>query len=872
MHVVVVESPSKAKTINKYLGRDYQVLASFGHVRDLPSKDGSVEPGKGFAMHYQTDPDSKKHIAAIAKALKGATTLYLATDPDREGEAISWHVVEALQESKALPKSVNVKRIVFHEITKNAVLDAVAHPRDIDMDLVNAQQARRALDYLVGFTLSPVLWRKLPGSRSAGRVQSVALRLICERDGEIEKFVSEEYWDITTALSNAKGDNFKARLTYWQGEKLEKFSIPNEARAKEITEALRAKSFTVRSVEPKQARRHPQAPFTTSTLQQEASRKLGFSAKRTMQLAQKLYEGAEIGGETVGLITYMRTDGVTVSQEAIGKTRDLIKKQFGERYLPSAPKVYKVKTSNAQEAHEAIRPTDIARSPDSVKSALDNDLWRLYDLIWKRMAASQMESAVYDQVIVDLDSSDKQATLHTTGSVLKFDGFLTLYQEGKDDEEEEEQKRLPELSPGEAVTVNDVLPEQHFTEPPPRFTEASLVKKLEELGIGRPSTYASIISVLQDRGYVKLEKKRFIAEMLGRLVNGFLVSFFKRYVEYDFTAQLEDRLDDVSAGEYDWKALLTDFWKPFIEKIDESKKLANPEVLETLDKLLESLIFPNVAGHADPRACPNCADGRLGLKTGKFGAFVGCSHYPECNYTRQLVVGETIGENPAAESAEAYPKVLGADPATGEKVSLRKGPYGMYVQLGEGKTPRRASLFKTMNPETVTLETALSLLSLPREIGMHPETGKPIIAGTGRYGPYVQHDGKYTSLRGDDDPLTIGINRAVAVIADSAKGAKAKIEPIRALGAHPEDGEKIQLFEGRYGPYVKHGKTNASLTKDQTVDSITLEQALELIAKRGGGKTKRKAVKKSAAKSDAKPAKSSAAKKAPAKSKKAASG
>lgn len=836
MNVVVVESPAKAKTINKYLGSDYEVLASFGHVRDLPSKDGSVRPDEDFAMTYQVEDDSKRHVTAIAKALKGSHTLYLATDPDREGEAISWHVLEALKESKSLPKSINVKRIVFHEITKKAVTDAITHARDIDMDLVNAQQARRALDYLVGFTLSPVLWRKLPGSKSAGRVQSVALRLICERDVEIEKFISEEYWDIRVALGTAANAELKARLTHWQNAKLEKFSIPNEAKAQSITASLRTKQFTVTSVEPKEVRRHPYAPFTTSTLQQEASRKLGFSAKKTMQLAQKLYEGIAVGGETTGLITYMRTDGVTVSQEAITAARALIGKQYGAEYVPSSQRMYKVKTSNAQEAHEAVRPTDVTRLPQHVKSALDNDMFRLYDLIWKRMIASQMESAVYDQVGVDFLSTDKEAQLRATGSVVKFDGFLTLYTESNDDGEDEEQRRLPAVKPGETMVTKDVLPEQHFTEPPPRYTEASLVKKLEELGIGRPSTYASIISVLQDRGYVKLEKKRFTAESRGQLVTAFLSSFFERYVQYDFTAQLENKLDDVAEGNYDWKQLLRDFWQEFHARIDEGKKLTGTEVIDAVEKILEPFIFQKEEGK-DPRACPTCGTGRLGLKLGRFGAFLGCSSYPECNYTKPLAV-DVAAEGEEQQSATGNaPRTLGQHPQTSHDVLLKKGPYGWYVETGTEKPFKRASLKKTTPPDSVTLDMALAMLALPRDVGAHPETRKMISAGVGRFGPYLLHDGKYTSLKEDDDPVTIGINRAVTLLSETKKYKGA--EALRNLGNHPEDGNSVEVFEGRYGPYVKHGKVNATIPKGTDPEHVTLEEAIKLLETRANAAPKK---------------------------------
>ena len=871
MNVVVVESPSKAKTINKYLGSDFIVLASFGHVRDLPSKDGSVRPDEDFAMTYMVDDDAKKHLAPIAKAVKTADILILATDPDREGEAISWHVLEALKESKAINKKLVIQRVTFHEITKKSIVEAFKHPREIDMDMVNAQQARRALDYLVGFTLSPVLWRKLPGSKSAGRVQSVALRLICERDEEIEQFISREYWDIKAILSPEKGFPLTARLIEYKHEKMEKFSITNEAQASKIAEDLRGKNYAVASLEEKQVRRHPAPPFTTSTLQQEAARKCGFGAKKTMQIAQKLYEE--------GLITYMRTDGVTVSADAISDARTHILKGYGKEYVPSAPRIYKTKSKNAQEAHEAIRPTDLSKTPNN--NGLDGEQARLYDLIWKRMVASQMESAIFDQLIVDIipNSSPNRGegtkgegiTLRTSGSVVRFDGFLVLYQEGKDDEADEENAKLPVLKKGEKLTTEEIKPEQHFTEPPPRFSEASLVKKLEELGIGRPSTYASIISVLQDRNYVKLDKKRFIAEALGRLVNAFLVSFFKKYVEYDFTADLETKLDEVSAGERDWKQVLREFWTDFIAKIGESKELSITQVLEALDNLLAGYAFGTEKSEKDPRVCPACSKGRLGLKIGKFGPYIACSAYPECNHKAQL--GDSSAEPQLDDEGNEFklPKTLGNDPITNELVTLRKGPYGVYVQLGEGKTPKRASLLKSMRPETMNLEVALTLLSLPRTLGLHPDTGKEIVANNGKFGPYLLHDGKFTTLPPSEDLLTIGINRAVEVMAQApVRGEKATA--LKVLGNHPDDGAEVAIFKGRYGDYIKHGKINATLPKNAVIEEFTLDEALPLLAARADAPPKkgRFANKKAVPKAKAKPvAKTKAAPKKPAVKKKA---
>ena len=852
MTVVVVESPAKAKTINKYLGADYRVLASYGHVRDLPSKDGSVRPDDDFSMSWEVDVKAKKRIDDIAKALKGHDTLILATDPDREGEAISWHVEEVLRQRKVL-NDVNVSRVVFHEITKDAILEAMKQPRAINQELVDAYLARRALDYLVGFTLSPVLWRKLPGSRSAGRVQSVALRLICEREAEIEIFAPQEYWSITGQFTTARSIPFPARLTHLNGERLDRLAIKSEAEAQAAQETIEASSFKVASVEKKQVRRNPAPPFTTSTLQQEASRKLRFGASRTMQLAQRLYEGIDIGGETVGLITYMRTDSVTLSSEAIGGCRRLIEADFGDSYLPAKPRIYRTKAKNAQEAHEAVRPTDLLRRPADVKAYLDDDQFRLYELIWKRTLASEMASAVFDQVAADLTSANGKTTLRANGSVLKFDGFLKLYQEGQDDKPEDnsEDHRLPEMNEGEASDLQSVETDQHFTQPPPRYSEASLVKKMEELGIGRPSTYASILKVLQDRNYVRLERRQFIPEDRGRLVTTFLTCFFERYVEYGFTAALEERLDDISGGRLDWKIVLRDFWKAFSKSTEETASLKFSEVLDALDEDLGPHFFPaGEEGDAQAaRLCPICKEGRLSLKLGRYGAFVGCGNYPDCKYTRQLAVGAN-GDDDGDSPLAAGPVVLGTDLETGLDVSLRKGPYGPYIQLGEAIAadkekkqkavkPKRASLPKEMSPADVTFEIALKLLSLPREVGPHPESGDIITAGIGRFGPYLRHQSKYTSLPTEDDVLSIGLNRAVTVLAE-AKPASG-----RELGDHPDDGKPIVVRKGRFGPYVKHGRTNATLPRDLDMDDVTIEQAIELIAakvaKGGAKKAKSKA-------------------------------
>ena len=856
MEVIVVESPAKAKTIGKYLGDDFVVLASYGHVRDLPPKDGSVRPDEDFDMTYQTDPKSLRRIKDIAAALaKGADHLYLATDPDREGEAISWHVLAALEELDALG-ATPVERVVFSEITKSAVQNAVRHPRSLDMNLVNAQQARRALDYLVGFNLSPVLWRKLPGSKSAGRVQSVALRLVCERETEIEAFVPREYWTVEAVFQTADGATLSARLTHLDGDKLGKFTLATEDAANAAVAAIEgAPGFAVSDVESKEVRRNPPPPFTTSTLQQEASRKLRLGARQTMRTAQRLYEGVDIGGEVTGLITYMRTDGVQIAAEAVRGCRSVIATEFGDAYVPDQPRAYRSTAKNAQEAHEAIRPTDLARLPAQVRRTLGDDEYRLYELIWKRTMASQMASARLEQAAVSIAGSDGRAVLRATGQIVLFDGFLKLYRESRDDPDaagddadREDDRRLPQVRTGDALDRDSVSPSQHFTEPPPRFTEASLVKRLEELGIGRPSTYASILSVLQERNYVRLEKNRFVPEDRGRLVTAFLANYFERYVEYGFTAALEEQLDRISAGELDWKTVLRDFWEPFLQAIDDTRDLRVREVLDLLDSVLGPHFFRSTDPNVDPRACPVCEDGRLGIKLGKFGAFIGCSNYPECRHTRPLDAG-------ADAATETGPRVLGGDPETGLDVSLRKGPYGHYLQLGEAEgdaRPKRTSVPKTMDVAELELETALALLALPREIGPHPETGDLITAGIGRYGPYVHHQKSYASLPAGDDVLSVGINRAVALLADAKARRGRGPTPLRELGDHPGDGKPVTIHEGRYGPYVKHGRTNATLPRGTAPDAVTLEQALELVAARAARSGKKAAAKKPAKKKAAK--------------------
>ncbi len=857
MNVVVVESPAKAKTINKYLGSNFTVLASYGHIRDLPAKDGSVNPDDDFAMLWEMDPKSAKRLGDIATALKSADKLILATDPDREGEAISWHVLEALNK-KGVVKDKPVERVVFNAITKNAILEAMQHPRIIDNSLVEAYLARRALDYLVGFNLSPVLWRKLPGARSAGRVQSVALRLICERELEIEAFIKDEYWTIEADMATGGGQPFSARLQSMDGNKLNKLDIGNETAAHAIEAALKNARFTVEQVDVKPAKRHPSPPFTTSTLQQEASRKLGFSSQRTMQVAQKLYEGVSIDGEVTGLITYMRTDGVQMANEAIAACRNAIQSTYGEPYLPSAPRIYKTKAKNAQEAHEAIRPTELSRAPEAVRKTLDADQMALYTLVWKRTMASQMESADFERTSADITTTGndgKPYSLRANGSVLKFDGFLKVYEEGKDDSEDEDDKRLPKLTRGDVVGAKKIEPVQHFTEPPPRYSEASLIKRMEELGIGRPSTYTAILTVLKDRGYVRMDAKRLIPEDKGRLVTAFLESFFRKYVQYDFTADLEEQLDKVSAGEKNWKQLLADFWKDFSSQIDGTKELRVTHVLDALNDLLENHIFPIREDGTHRRACPSCENGQLSLKLGKFGAFIGCSNYPECRFTKQL---GTAGEGDA-EAVPADGIVLGQHPETGQDVTRHAGRFGPYVQLGkaeEGEKPPRASIPKAMKPEDIDLDFALRLLSLPREVGEHPGTGKPITAGLGRYGPFVLHEGVYANLPDFEEIFTIGLNRAVDLIAEkqASRGKRGQQSALKDLGPHPDGDGNILVMDGRYGPYVKFGKVNATLPKEITPETVTLEQAVELIAAKGGAKAKKKPARKKAAKK--KPARS----------------
>ena len=858
MKVVVVESPAKAKTINKYLGKDYEVLASFGHIRDLPAKDGSVRPDEDFAMSWEVDTAAKKRVADIASALKGADGLILATDPDREGEAISWHILDVLRAKKALKKDIPVQRVVFNAITKDAVTAAMAKPRDIDMPLVDAYLARRALDYLVGFTLSPILWRKLPGSRSAGRVQSVALRLVSDREREIEKFRPDEYWSVEAQLAQG-GKSFLARLFSVDGKKTDKLDIKSGEDAAALKKLIEGGQFNVANVEKKPTKRNPYAPFTTSSLQQDASSRLGLSPSRTMQIAQRLYED--------GLITYMRTDAVQMAPEGIAMARSVIGKYFGEEYLPEKARIYQTKAKNAQEAHEAIRPTDMFKRPESLN--LDADQAKLYGLIWKRTLASQMASAEIDRTSVDIavNVPGRAVMLRATGSVVTFPGFLTLYgveAKSDGDEDDEDGRELPPLKVGDKPDLKKVEIEQHFTQPPARYTEASLIKKMEELGIGRPSTYAATLTTLKDRDYVKLEGKALHPEDRGRIVTSFLESFFSRYVEYGFTAHLEEQLDQVSAGELDYKVLLRDFWRDFTVATEEIKDLRVSEVLDALNDMLADHIFPAREDGSDPRKCPTCGTGTLSLKLGKFGAFIGCSNYPECKHTMQLSDAAT-GQSSEAAAGDG---VLGTDPESGEEVFLKSGRFGPYVQLGEGKEPKRSSLPKGWDAASLTLEKALQLLSLPREVGLHPETGLPISAGLGRYGPFLLHDGKYANLPDVEEVFTVGLNRAVDLIAQKAasggRGGRGGAA-VAAIQTFEHDGGPITVRAGRYGPYVNQGKVNATLPKDLKPEDVTLEQAIALIAARAeatGGKKKAPA-KKAAAKKPA--AKKAPAKKAPAK-------
>ncbi len=872
MPVVVVESPAKAKTINKYLGKDYTVLASYGHVRDLPAKNGSVDPDHEFDMVWEVGADSRKHVKAIADALKEDNALILATDPDREGEAISWHLEEALRKRRSIKKDTPVSRVTFNAITKDAVLEAMANPRQVDTDLVEAYLARRALDYLVGFNLSPVLWRKLPGARSAGRVQSVCLRLIVEREEEIEAFNNKEYWSVKAVLTTPRGQEFEAKLTVLGGDKLDKHGLGNETAAELAVQAITSRDLTVQSVEAKPANRNPSPPFMTSTLQQEASRKFGFGARQTMSTAQRLYEA--------GYITYMRTDGIDMAPEAVAEARAEITNRYGKDFIPASPRVYKNKAKNAQEAHECIRPTDM--SVDAAALAkLEPDQRKLYDLIWKRTLASQMDSARFERTTVEVGSADGQVGLRATGQVVVFEGFLKIYEEGRDDAVvDDDDKRLPQIMQGESAQKGSITPEQHFTQPPPRYTEATLVKRMEELGIGRPSTYASVITTIQDREYVRKDKNRLFPEDKGRIVTIFLVNFFRKYVGYEFTANLEDELDTVSAGDLNYKDVLNRFWRDFSAAIGETSELRISEVLDKLDAALAPQLYPPREDGTDPRACPKCGVGNLHLKTSRTGGFVGCGNYPECNYTRPI----------SGEGAEGYERVLGED--NGDEIFLKSGRFGPYVQRGEptpeNKKPPRSSLPKQgkehlpgWGPNELTFEQALTLLTLPREIGQHPEGGV-IQANLGRFGPYVAHQKPdeekpvYVNLKETLDVFEIGMNRAVEMLAEKranpGRGRRAAAKALKELGEHPDDGGAVNVLEGRYGPYVKWEKVNATIPNDVKPEDVTMEMAVSWIAEKTAKKKparKKAAPKKAAAKKA--PAKKAAAKKPAAKKKAAAS-
>ena len=865
MNLVIVESPAKAKTINGYLGKDYEVIASFGHVRDLPAKDGSVDPDQDFAMLWEADDRGAKRLSEIGRAVKGASKIILATDPDREGEAISWHVLEVLKNKKLL-KDKPVERVVFNAITKSAIREAMSHPRDVDQALVDAYLARRALDYLVGFNLSPVLWRKLPGARSAGRVQSVALRLVCDREREIEVFKKREYWSIAAQLKTAAGALFTARLVGADGKKITRLDVGTATEAHDFRAALEASSFRVTSVESKPAKRHPFPPFRTSTLQQDASRKLGLSPARTMQIAQRLYEGITIDGETQGLITYMRTDGIDMAPEAITGARKVIGSLHGDRYVPQVPRKYTVKAKNAQEAHEAIRPTDFARLPRDMARHLEPEQAKLYELIWKRTVASQMESAELERTTVEIaaEAGTRKLDLRATGQVIRFDGFLTLYGDDTEDEDEDA-GRLPAMAQGERLAKQAIEADQHFTEPPPRYSEEALIKRMEELGIGRPSTYAATLAVLRDREYVKLDKRKLVPEDKGRLVTAFLESFFNKWVDYDFTAGLEEQLDRISNHEIDWRSVLRAFWQDFSAAIGETKDLRTTEVLDNLNELLGPYIFPPRADGLEPRLCPVCNNGQLSLKVGKFGAFVGCSNYPECKFTRTLTA--TGPEGGAGEGEKPGQRNLGTDPQSGLEVTVRDGRFGTYIQLGEGEKPKRSSLPKGVTAATIDLEKALALLALPREIARHPTSGEPILAGIGRYGPYVQHGKTYANLGNDDDVLEIGANRAIDLIVGKESGdrpGRPAAPAGRSLGDHPEGGG-VTVRAGRFGPYVNWGKVNATLPKALAAESITLEDALRLIEAKAATMPAGRGASKSRATTKSKPATARA--KTPAKSK-----
>jgi len=855
MNLVIVESPAKAKTINKYLGKDYLVLASYGHIRDLPSKNGSVDPEKNFEMQWEIDSFSKKYLKEITDAVDVSDKIILATDPDREGEAIAWHVKEYLSSKKKLKDKI-LERVVFNEITKNAILKAIENPRQIEIPLVEAYLARRALDYLVGFNISPILWTKLPGSKSAGRVQSVALKLITEREHEIELFKPEEYWTLSSEFTNLDNKNILSKLSLFEGEKIERFTFKNKAEINKAIEIINKSKFTVKDINSKVHKRNPLAPFTTSTLQQTASGKFGFGASRTMQIAQRLYQGVDIEGETTGLITYMRTDGTQISQEAISEFRELIKGEYGKEYLPETINTYEgKKAKNAQEAHEAIRPTNINRKPNDIKKYVNADQFKLYELIWSRALSSQMNPAEFYRNSIIISSSDGKINFRANGSIVKFDGFLKVYE--VPDTDDDIKNILPECKVGENVNILKLNDEQHFTDPPPRYSEASLVKKMEELGIGRPSTYASIISVLSTRNYVEQINKRFHPTDRGKLISAFLEKLFTKYVDYNFTADLENQLDDITSGNVKWDKVLENFWKDFYANVTSVKEKRTREVLDLLNESLGELIFDIDKDNHIDRKCKICSDGILSLKNSfRGGAFIGCSNYPECKFTRPLSKSKA-----AAQSNLAEPKLIGQN-QFGKDIFLKNGRFGPYLQYEkeiEANTEikkkkgrkkildnnvKNVSIPKGLNIDDVNLDKANFLCSLPRTLGQNPETGKDIILNVGRFGPYLKSENKSARIENVDEIFSIGLNRAITLIAE-AKPGRMSSSVIKDLGEHPEDKKPVKIMKGQYGPYIKYKSLNATIPEEKDPSEITMDDALILIEKRREyDKTKKKGKRK----------------------------
>ena len=855
MNLVIVESPAKAKTINKYLGKDYLVLASYGHIRDLPSKNGSVDPDNKFQMEWEIDSFSKKYLKEITNAAEDSDKIILATDPDREGEAIAWHVKEVLDKKKLL-KGKHLERVVFNEITKKAILDAIKNPREIHLPLVEAYLARRALDYLVGFNISPILWTKLPGSKSAGRVQSVALKLITEREKEIELFNPEEYWTLTSDFTNKDNKNILSKLSLFNGEKIEKFFFKNKEEIQKAIDVINKTKFKIADVNTKLFRRNPLAPFTTSTLQQTASGRFGFGASRTMQIAQRLYQGIDIEGETTGLITYMRTDGTNISKEAIDDFRKFITNDYGDKYLPESPNSYAgKKAKNAQEAHEAIRPTDVRRKPSDIKKYVNADQLKLYELIWSRALSSQMTPAEFDRNTIIISSNDNKINFRASGSVVKFDGFLKIYQVQETDDDAK--NILPDVKVGEEINILKLNDEQHFTDPPPRYSEASLVKKMEELGIGRPSTYASIISVLSTRNYVELINKRFNPTDRGKLISAFLEKLFSKYVDYNFTADLENQLDEITSGKIEWVQVLNNFWKDFYENVGKVKEKRTREVLDLLNESLGALIFERDDKDAIDRKCKLCSSGELSLKNSfRGGAFIGCSNYPECKFTRPLSKAKA-----AAQYNLAEPKLLGQN-ENGKDIYLKNGRFGPYLQYekekeelevkkkrgrkkkNENEHLKNVSIPKGIDIDSIDLNKAKYLCSLPKILGQHPENKQDITLNSGRFGPYLKCENKSARLENVEDLFSIGINRAITLIAD-AKPGRISSSLIKDLGEHPEDKKPVRIMKGQYGPYIKYKSLNATIPEEKDPSELTMEEALILIEKRKEyDKTKKKGKRK----------------------------